>query len=1084
MLPGKDDRYGARPSRPRPLIGAAVALAVGAAVARTATAQPCPTDAPVATGAAEDGSWLQQQIRHFSAFPHLDRAYRLIKEGKAQEATDELAGYLQRNPHDAAARQSYLILLYEQGRYAETVCEATSLLKNEPPSGSVLVYRAMAEQRLGQSTAALMDFRDAAASESAARAERVFAANSELELLIRDGRFAEAQAVLEGIAREADDFAFYYRKGLVADGLGRDLDAESAYQTAIDKAVKPTDRATALAAAGRVAVRRRRWVAARGWLRAAHEIEPENNDFRRELAEVDAHLRKYDEAAKLIDAVLAVTPSMRDREALAELSVRRQKWADAAAQYTALLTEPTGSQERYRLMLSLAGVYQKLGRHLDAEATLRNAVSIKQTPEALGALAVQLDMNGKTQEAAQLLKTSLSLKPSARVHTQLSVVYEKLGDRSLAIRHVKDALRMADRRELHKRLAYLYAEEGSYAAAAREFERAIPRAHAALWHIRTAELYAKAGDRSKELEQLGLAAAAPLSPASRRHVEQRRGVLYSQLGDTERSIEAWRGAVAAGLDDSAIHSNLAFALLKLQRWDEARAEFLKSNEREASPSTLYYIAHCYRKLGQPAIAVSYLELAERDAQRLDTNTLKALYDELGFGYSEDGKDHEATAAWRKSLGIRYDAPTALELAAAERRLGNVDEAEKLAPAIPVADLTVAQRVARAELIAEIREGKRQFTRARAALWEADELEPTAERAYRMGLLAQRAADDRQAVKDYERAVARDADNLLYMESLGNAYRRTGRTRLAEELFKRVVARNPDRPVAYRELAYTQIELGRQSEAAKTLRQAIDAQLAASSSEHDSTELPAMRTEYESLARRFSTTFYESYRPKGGPAVGGTLNGGVIQSQGGAEWSYFPAGAFGRSDGALQFGARLLWSPAASGLGIDHASTQGGLSLRYKPLTQANLFVGAERLVKIGANSESDWLLRSSFGLGNEVERRLGKTHWNYWQFYADAGYFVGSRTEATYLEFRRGITLPATANLLITPHVVLSYRQQNPDPTRTTISEGGPGVSFKYLFGGSRYEPHGPTFDALFQYRARLSGQGHGDWVLTGVARF
>src|SRR3989440_12462723 len=90
----------------------------------------------------------------------------------------------------------------------------------------------------------------------------------------------------------------------------------------------------------------------------------------------------------------------------------------------------------------------------------------------------------------------------------------------------------------------------------------------------------------------------------------------------------------------------------------------------------------------------------------------------------------------------------------------------------------------------------------------------------------------------------------------------------------------------------------------------------------------------------------------------------------------------------------------------------------------------------------------------------------------------------SYLEFRRGVTLLPTANLLITPHVVLAYRQQSPDPTRTSIAEGGPGVSFKYLFRGSRYEPHGPIFDALLQYRERLSGWGHGDWVLTGVPRF
>jgi tetratricopeptide (TPR) repeat protein len=354
-------------------------------------------------------------------------------------------------------------------------------------------------------------------------------------------------------------------------------------------------------------------------------------------------------------------------------------------------------------------------------------------------------------------------------------------------------------------------------------------------------------------------------------------------------------------------------------------------------------------------------------------------------------------------------------------------------------------------------------------------------------LAQHAANDRQAVEDYEKAVTRQPDNLTYTESLAFAYRRTGRTKQAEELFERIAAQYPERIAAYRELAYTQIALGRRNDATRTLRQAIDAQLATtrpSRGERASDALPAMRAEYESLARRFATTVYESYRPNGSPGVGGTLNGGVIASQGGAELSYFPAGALQRSDSALQFGARLLWTTAPNGLAIDQRSMQGGLSVRYKPLRQTDFFVGAERLVKIGAYSQNDWLLRASFGLGNEVERQPGKTHWNYWQFYADAGYFVSSRTEATYLEFRRGITLPATPNLLITPHVVFAYRQQSPDPAQTSISEAGPGVSFKYLFRGSRYEPHGPTFDALFQYRARLSGPGHGDWVLTGVARF
>ena len=139
---------------------------------------------------------------------------------------------------------------------------------------------------------------------SAPRAERVFAANSEIELLIRNGNFAEAQKALEGIAREADDFAFYYRKGIVADALGHDGDAQSAYQAGINKATKDSDRATALAAAGQVAMRRSRWTEASSLLRAAHEIEPRNPDVIRALVTADRHLANYDEAVKLISALL------------------------------------------------------------------------------------------------------------------------------------------------------------------------------------------------------------------------------------------------------------------------------------------------------------------------------------------------------------------------------------------------------------------------------------------------------------------------------------------------------------------------------------------------------------------------------------------------------------------------------------------------------------------------------------------------------------------------------------------------------------------------------------------------------------
>src|SRR6267154_413150 len=109
------NRDGARFLQSGLLGGAAVALVMGAPASATEVPKPCPPAAPMARHAAAEESWLQRQIRRFRGYPH-----------------------------DVAARQTYLVLLYAQGRYAETACEATSLFKDESQNASVLVYRALA----------------------------------------------------------------------------------------------------------------------------------------------------------------------------------------------------------------------------------------------------------------------------------------------------------------------------------------------------------------------------------------------------------------------------------------------------------------------------------------------------------------------------------------------------------------------------------------------------------------------------------------------------------------------------------------------------------------------------------------------------------------------------------------------------------------------------------------------------------------------------------------------------------------------------------------------------------------------------
>src|SRR5947207_11498893 len=123
------NRDGARFLQSGLLGGAAVALVMAAPVPAAEVSAPCPTAAPVARSAAGEESWLQRQIVRFRGYPHLDRAYRLMKQGKAQDATDELASYLRRDPYDVAARKIYLTWLSDRGRYARTACKPPWWLK-------------------------------------------------------------------------------------------------------------------------------------------------------------------------------------------------------------------------------------------------------------------------------------------------------------------------------------------------------------------------------------------------------------------------------------------------------------------------------------------------------------------------------------------------------------------------------------------------------------------------------------------------------------------------------------------------------------------------------------------------------------------------------------------------------------------------------------------------------------------------------------------------------------------------------------------------------------------------------------------
>jgi bacteriophage N4 adsorption protein A len=1051
-------------------------------------ASPPPQATLLGARETERENWLRHQVRRFRSYPHLDRAYRFVQGGKTREAAEELRRYLELEPRDSTARETYLVLLYQLGDDARTTQEATLLLQERPDTESALLYRALARQRQGQAVAARADFRQAALNPSALRADRLFAANSVAEISIVRGEFAEAEEALNLVARDTDDFQLHFRRGRVFEALGRLADADISYQAAVQRAESDSERMTASVSVGYLAMRRHQWREASEFLRAGHDLDPGNVELLRALAEASIQLHELDAASQWTEAALALESADRDRRVLADLAYSRKDWNRAIGLYRQLLPKAGSEMERNEILVKLAQSYQAQGLNADAEASWRQILRAHETAERLRELAASLEAQGKTAQAASALERSIILQPTAAGHIQLSALYDKLNEPALAIRHTKDAIAIAASPALHRRLGYLYLAGGSLSEATREFTNAAQGDKAGMLHMQLADIYHKEGDESQELRELDLAVRGDIDPLTRQGAQRQRASLYSRRGEDMQAVEALRAAVAAGLDDGPIHMDLGFALLRLKHWNDAIDEFLTSNEREPAPLALFYVAQCYRELQRDSLRLSYLLLAERDVARMTDETRKALYDELGYAQVLQNNDVAAAAAWSKSLALRYDAPIALELAAAQRRAGMLDDAERTLAAMATDSLSVSQRVARDEAIGELEEGKGNLAAAADAWGDADAAQPTAERAYRLGTLAQGGHRNDEAVREFELAQQRDPENALYTRTLAYAYQHNGQILRAEAMFRAAVAQTPDRVALYRDLAYVQSNLGKQTEAAESLREAIDLRRAEVPSPAEQTradsDLPQMREEYATLARQFGATLYESYRPNGGISVVPQSSGGLIPSQGGAEGSYYPSGLFGRSDDPLQFTARLLWINELHSLAIDHASLQAAVGVRYKPFQACDFFVGAERLLKIGADSQNDWLLRASFGLGRQVAPRYGYSHWNYSQLYIDTGFFTRSSTTAVYAELRQGITLRATTNFLITPHLVLVDRHQNPDPDRSSVFEGGPGVSFKYFFDSHGYKPQWSTIDIVVQYRERIASVGRSGWVLATVVQF
>ncbi len=1077
-----------RPRRGARTTGALVAtLLLHAAAPAWSAAPPAPSVQP------EQQNWLTRQIRKFRGYPHLDRAYRLIGQERLAEARAALEIYLTIDPDDSEARLSYAALLYRVKDYEAAVVAAEQVLQARPDLAGARITRALAQQALGRLAGAADDFGAVMRDASVPANDRVFAARSLADIAIARKAPDDALEALDVVARldekAAQDYGFQFRRAGVLRTLARLDEADAAYARALARADGHEERLEVLRLRGDLATRRGDFEASRALLGEALALAPDDASLLRAMADAESAAKQPAEAVRWLRRALAVRDDEDDRRFLAELLLLERDHAGAAEQYSVLLAGSRPPAERFRLLMSRG--YAQHARRLydDAILDFQAALAISAAPEALEALANARYAAGDRRGAADTLRALLRKRPTAANRLRLGNLLAELGDETEALRHLEVAAVRHGTHELHARLGHLHARQGDLPRALRHFERASALGADGEVDFALGVLNAELEHYDRAVRAFERALGNGLAEARRGEAWRQLGALHARAGRDAVATAAFRRALEGGETGWETRRALAYSLTRQGLHDAALEHFEAVARIRPGPESALDLALALKALDRGGEALSELQRAARQAERLSPEQQRLVFDELGHVHASRGERAAAATAWSRAQEIAPLPATALRLATVQRELGALGAAETALLAIAPDTLAPGMQAGWWEERAQLHAARGETAQAIAALETADRLAPSAERQFRIGQAQRAAGHSREAIGHFESAAARDPATGAYAETLAYVYKDAGRYEDAARLFMAALERQPRRPDLQQDLAYTWLRAGRRDKAADAFRRAIDMHYETASAPQlpgggTEVRLQRLRQEVTELTRGDGFTVYQSYRPDDGDRAG-DAGRGLLPSQGGLEYVH----RLDRGGGALspELFARVLWSAEAGRFAPDSDTLQGGIGARIKPLADHDFYLSAERLVKFGSQAREDWLLRASYGWSTGYGMRPGEASWNYTSVYLDAGHFTrGEGIAAYYAEVRQGWTFNYGDRLLITPHLTVSGRHLNPDEFDDGYREGGGGVSLRYLFNESRYEAARSSVEFLLQYKRGIGRDSDigGSWVFTAVLRF
>lgn len=290
----------------------------------------------------------------------------------------------------------------------------------------------------------------------------------------------------------------------------------------------------------------------------------------------------------------------------------------------------------------------------------------------------------------------------------------------------------------------------------------------------------------------------------------------SQLISAGRYSEAIRllgRAAKLNPDSAGIHHYLGYALWKLNRWEEARAEFETAHLlNPRNPYTCYFLARIAQSLGRPRQSMAYYqEILKLGPAIYDTNQ------RLGQAYLDAGNLAQARASISAALGAQ---PWNGSL---YYQMGRIDEREHQAKRAQ-AEFAAAARLknvnhASIQRLLQLSQAINQHDAGQIEALRSQILSQSSEDPEILdsaGFLLGRGALYAEAVEPLERAAALAPESFEPNYNLGLTLLKMGRNGTAEQSLTKALAIDPESPDVNRLLAILYVNEGRNREAIERL----------------------------------------------------------------------------------------------------------------------------------------------------------------------------------------------------------------------------------------------------------------------------